>query len=166
MNKAFNKGEDSSQKLKKRDSEDAEISEVVQDLKKNPKFKDFTDEQLRAVAETAVVEVRQEFLESSFSGPLPPPGVYAQYEQILPGAADRILVMAEENAQDRKKINTKIVDADIKRSLTGQILGFILSILFIGAAIVCAYFDQPFPASVLGVGGFSSIISIFVLGKK
>ncbi len=31
----------------------------------------------------------------SFSGPLPPPEVFAKYEQILSGSADRILKMAE-----------------------------------------------------------------------
>jgi len=74
--------------------------------------------------------------------------------------------MAEENANSRRALNNKIVEADIKRANRGQILGFILSLVFIGAAILCAYLDQPFPASILGIGGFSSIISIFVLGKK
>jgi len=157
---------ESKQLSKKTRAEEIEVGEVVEDLKKNPKFKDFTPEQLRAVAETAVVEIRQEIHEQSFSGPLPPPSVYGQYEQILEGAADRILILAEKNAEHRKEMNSKIVNADIKRSLIGQILGFILSIFFIGAAIYCAYLNQPFPASVLGVGGFSSIISIFVLGRK
>ena len=142
------------------------LEEIVEDLKKNPEFKNFSDEQLKTVAEAVSVEIRQEIFSSSFSGPLPPPAAYGHYEQILPGAADRILAMAEDNADDRSEINTKIVNSDIKRSGLGQILGFILSILFIGASIACAYLNQPFPASVLGIGGFSSIISIFVLGKK
>lgn len=140
-----------------------EIEEVVDELRKNPILKDLSEEQLKAIAERSIIEVRQE---SMFSGPLPHPAILEGYEKTLPGAADRILKMAEMNASNRHLINHKIVDADNKRSGRGQVLGFILSIVFIGAAIWCAFLNQPFPASILGVGGFSSIISIFVLGKK
>lgn len=118
---------------------------------------------MKEIAQISIVEVRQE---NMFEGPLPHPAILEGYEKTLPGAADRVLKMAEENASNRHDINHKIVDADNMRSGRGQILGFILSIFFVGAAIWCAYLDQPFPASILGVGGFSSIISIFVLGKK
>ena len=35
------------------------------------------------------------------TGPLPPPEQLAQYEQIIPGAADRILRMTENNSDHR-----------------------------------------------------------------
>lgn len=142
---------------------EASINKLVSHLKENPKLKDFDEEQLKAIAKEFIIT---EQYYSSFSGPLPPPKTLEGYEQILPGAADRIIKMAEQNANNRLNLDNKIVEADIKRSNKGQYLGFILSVLFIGAAILCAYLDQPFPASVLGIGGFSSIISIFVLGRK
>ncbi len=147
--------------------EEIDVEEdVVNHLRKNPKFKNFTDEQLKAVAETCIIEKTEEYFQSSFSGPLPPPAALNGYEATLPGSADRILTMAEQNAKSRIDLNNRIVEADISRSNKGQILGFILSVIFIGAAILCSYLKQPFPASILGVGGFSSIISIFVLGKQ
>jgi len=139
------------------------IEKIISHLKENPKLKNFDEEQLYAIAREFIVS---EQYYSSFSGPLPPPATLEGYENILPGAADRIIKMAEQNANTRLSLDNKIVESDIKRSKKGQYLGFILSVLFIGAAILCAYLNQPFPASVLGVGGFSSIISIFVLGKK
>jgi len=33
------------------------------------------------------------------AGPIPPPEILQHYEQIIPGAAERILVMAEEDAK-------------------------------------------------------------------
>lgn len=138
-----------------------EVEEVVNELKKNPKLKALSNEQLKEIAQISIIEMRQEM-----SGPLPHPMILEGYEKTLNGAANRVIIMAEDNARNRHEINHKIVDADIKRSNKGQVLGFILSILFIGAAIVCSYFNQPFPASILGIGGFSSIISIFVLGRK
>ena len=41
---------------------------------------------------------------TALSGPLPPPEMLAQYEEILPGAAERILSMAERQAEHRQKL--------------------------------------------------------------
>lgn len=142
--------------------QEIEVEEVVDELKKKPSLKDLSEEQLRDIARVSIVEVRQEI----FSGPLPPPSLLAAYENIIPGCADRIIKMSEANANSRLTINDKIVTSDIKRSNRGQVLGFVLSIIGIGAAVFCAYLKQPLPASLLGVGGLSTIISIFVLNRK
>lgn len=154
------------QKVSDLPTKEESIEELVAELKENPRFKDFNKEQLKTVAEICIVEKSEEYWHSSFSGPLPPPDTLEGYESTLPGSANRIIMMAEENAKNRIELNKNIVKADIFRSNRGQFLGFILSVIFIGAAILCAYLKQPFPASILGVGGFSSIISIFVLGRK
>jgi uncharacterized membrane protein len=40
---------------------------------------------------------------ASFSGPLPPSPMFREYEDALPGAADRILGMAERQAEHRQE---------------------------------------------------------------
>ena len=65
-----------------------------------------------------------------FQGPVPHPGTLAGYERILPGAADRIMKMAEDDAEHQRKIECLAIEnvaRDIKR---GQYLGF-----SIGAAL-------------------------------
>lgn len=153
-------------KAQKEDLEEVSIDEIVDHFKANPKLKGFSNEQLKTFAEVCILEKREEYFESSFVGPLPPPSYLEGYERTLKGAANRILGMAEYSAKKRIETNIKIVDHDIKRANRGLILGFALSIVFIGAAILCAYFKQPFPAIVLGIGGFSSIVSLFVTGRK
>ena len=139
----------------------SELKPITQRLKKIPNFKDFNDDQLRSIAEICVY---REF--EAFSGPLPSPKLLKDYETISPGTANRIIKMAEGYAKNRVELNKKEVEADIKRSNRGQALGFILSVLFIAGAVLCAFFKQPWPASIIGLTGFSSIISIFVLGKR
>lgn len=46
-------------------------------------------------------------IRSEFSGPLPHPEILAKYEDILPGAATRILEMAEEQANHRRFMKKK-----------------------------------------------------------
>ena len=57
-------------------------------------------------AEREREEVRQvvsEVVRSEFSGPIPPPSIIKGYEEVLPGAAERIISMAE-NRQNIVKI--------------------------------------------------------------
>jgi uncharacterized membrane protein len=39
----------------------------------------------------------------AFAGPLPPPRLLDGYEQIVPGAANRIITLAEEEARHRRR---------------------------------------------------------------
>lgn len=47
--------------------------------------------------ERAVAKV----IQSEFSGPIPPPSIIKGYEDILPGTAERIVAMAENQAKHR-----------------------------------------------------------------
>jgi uncharacterized membrane protein len=40
----------------------------------------------------------------SFSGPLPPPEVLKRFDEIVPGAAERIIKMAEAQSEQRKDL--------------------------------------------------------------
>jgi len=54
------------------------------------------------VLESLPEEIREVVLQAaSFSGPLPPPPMFREYEDVLPGAGDRILSMAERQAAHR-----------------------------------------------------------------
>lgn len=41
---------------------------------------------------------------ASFSGPIPPPAILHQYDAVIPGAAERILKMAEEQSKHRQEL--------------------------------------------------------------
>ena len=48
---------------------------------------------------------------ASFSGPIPPPTVLEGYERIIPGAAERILAMAEADAKHQRDIELAALQA-------------------------------------------------------
>jgi len=48
--------------------------------------------------------VRQEQTTVAYSGPIPHPNDLARYEEILPGAAERIMKMAELQAEHRRAL--------------------------------------------------------------
>ena len=95
----------------------------------------------------------------SFSGPIPPPSMQ-------PGAADRILKMAENQAEHRMELEKKAIGGQIKQSSRGQIFGLIIIILLIIAAFAFAYFFgmTEFAAKFLS-WTMVIIVGIFVSGK-
>jgi uncharacterized membrane protein len=66
---------------------------------------------------------------------MPSPAILAQYEQIKEGFAERIVSMAETATTGDIKTRDKLAAAEIERARTGQALAFLLTLLFLGAAI-------------------------------
>lgn len=50
--------------------------------------------------------------EQSFQGPIPPPAVLEGYERVVPGAAERILRMAEQEALHRRALEVEAMRAN------------------------------------------------------
>lgn len=61
-----------------------------------------------------------------FQGPLPPPEILIKYNEACPGAAERILAMAEKNQTHRHQLEQRVIPSGILTERIGQILGFIL----------------------------------------
>lgn len=97
---------------------------------------------------------------SMWQGPLPPPAVLEEYDRIRPGAAERILVMAEKEQQHRHDTENESIGAqvfytrsmavaDVLARFFGQAflaLTFLVSLYFAckGEAKLAAIFFSPF----------------------
>nr|WP_232843717.1 DUF2335 domain-containing protein [Secundilactobacillus angelensis] len=102
---------------------------------------------------------------STFSGPLPPPSQLSQYEEILPGSADRILKMAENQALHRQNLETTVVKSNSRDSLLGVIFGFILGVMIIGGGIFLAIKGDSY-GPWLTLAGATGLIGVFVYGTR
>ena len=95
--------------------------------------------------------------ESHF-GPIPSPWALREYEEILPGSADRILKMAEQRAEarhkvqtDRLRISAQLVDADREHTKRGMYLGGALGGGLLVVAVVLALEGATWPAVVAAI---------------
>ena len=86
-------------------------------------------------------------------GPIPHPEILRGYDDLVSGAAARIIELAEEESAHRRKIENKALDANIalqeqnvviakqqnqvvnRSDILGQIFGFIICISCVGAAV-------------------------------
>src|SRR5215208_5666614 len=62
-----------------------------------------------------------------FQGPLPPPEILARYNDAVPGAAERLIQMAERNQDHRQKLETEVIPARARSETRGQVFGFIIA---------------------------------------
>lgn len=104
---------------------------------------------------------------TSFSGPLPPPVVLQQYNQIIPGAAERILKMAESQSEHRRQLEQKVIASDIRNSRLGLLFGFVITM----TAIVTGTFlilktGNPVAGGLLSVGSIATLAGVFIYGSR
>jgi len=101
-----------------------------------------------------------------FSGPLPPPDAFAKYEQILEGAANRILIMAEKQQENRQEMQSKTLKSDIINEKLGLIFGLLVASSAIGGGVYCAHIGQTWAAVAIGGGGVAGLVAAFVQGTR
>ena len=70
-----------------------------------------------------------------WSGPLPAPADLQQYEVLIPGGAERILIMAESEQRHRHGLEDTVILSDTRRATFGLFLGFFLAFGAIAGAL-------------------------------
>jgi uncharacterized membrane protein len=104
--------------------------------------------------------------ESTFSGPLPHPDILVKFEHVIPGAAERLLRMAEKQSNHRQSLERTVVDADIRRSWAGLWTGFVIGLTGMIGSVVLGLYDHPGLGGFLGGTTLVSLVSVFVIGTK
>ena len=106
------------------------------------------------------------FSASAYSGPLPSPQHLREYEEVLPGSADRILKMAEGQAQHRQDLEKTAVDGGNRRSWWGLWLGFAISLVVLGLSAGLILAGAPVAGTILGSVDLVALATVFVVGRS
>ena len=99
-------------------------------------------------------------------GPHHPPGQLKGYEEVLPGSADRILKMAEEQARHRQYLEKTTIDGDRKRSWWGLWLGFAISLVDLGLGAGAVYTGHAAAGAVIMGIDVVGLAAVFVYGRR
>lgn len=141
----------------------------------HPQYEPADPQNLQPPEEIRHVEVHQEF-----SGSLPHPNLVGGYESILPGSADRMFKMAEENAEHTRQMNLaelqlanrkldlheKAIDGQVGSKKRGQRYGLGAVLLVLCLASFLAYTGSPGYAVTLATGTLASLAAVFVIGQN
>jgi len=102
---------------------------------------------------------------ASFSGPLPPPAILEGYDRIVPGAAERILAMAEADANHQREIELAALQAADREVRRGQIFGFTIGVLALVSSVIALYMGSPTVAGIIGGTTVVGLVSAFIIGR-
>lgn len=100
-----------------------------------------------------------------FHGPIPSPKIMEGYEEISPGAANRILKMAEKQQAHRHQMENNMLSAAASKDKRGQWFAGALAIIALASATFLGYHDKTFVASIIGGTTIIGLCGIFALGK-
>lgn len=127
--------------------------------KKHKKISDNTTDNRSMILERQITQ------SMSFSGPLPHPEILKKFDEVVPGAAERIIKMTEDQSSHRRDLEQKVISSDISRSKIGQIFGFIIAIAGLVVAVVLAK-TNAILGSTFGFLTLASLVGVFVYGTK
>ena len=96
------------------------------------------------------------------SGPLPAPEDLGQYEAICPGAAGRIIAMAEQNMAHRQSMETTLVSKEYGLRTRGQWLAFAALLAILVVVAFTFWLGQPIAAGLLGGATIVAIVGMFL----
>jgi len=116
-------------------------------------------------AQTAITSPLHSSNNPLFLAPCSPPSVLEGYERLVPGAAERILVMAESDAKHQQEIEfaaLRAMEAEVKR---GQFFGFVIGLTALGASMLALAMGSPAVAGVIGGTTVIGLVSVFIVGR-
>lgn len=102
----------------------------------------------------------------SYSGPLPAPIDLQRYNEIVPGAAERLIKKFEEQTEHRIEIEKQVIKSDIERSRKGQAYGLIVSLFGLGVSLVLGIFGNPWASGIIGTTTLTGLASVFIYGSR
>jgi uncharacterized membrane protein len=102
---------------------------------------------------------------SKYSGPLPRPEDLIRYNDAVPGAAERIITMAEKEMEHRHETENRLIKNRIKLSFVSVILSFI-SVLVMSALVGYSLYIGKFGTAIgLAIGSIASVAGVFIYAK-
>lgn len=111
--------------------------------------------------------ITQIAVNEQFSGPMPHPKHLREYDDILPGAAERILSMAEQNLQHSVDMDRSILKAEVADRKLGMVLGAgLFGLLIVGAFSALFVTTNPVvPGLFLGTAAIGGVVA-FIKGRN
>jgi uncharacterized membrane protein len=97
----------------------------------------------------------------SYSGPIPLPRVAEGWEDVLPGAADRILSMAEREQGHRHEMSNRALGLFGR----GQLFGFVMAMTALLAGTVLIAMDKEAVGLATILSALAVLVGVFIYGR-
>lgn len=107
-------------------------------------------------------DTAERIVAGQWSGPLPPPAALEQFERSAPGAADRILGMAEREEDHRHSQEQAMLRSDAQARSRGQWMAFVVAIVIIVGGIWLISEGKQWEGLVAVLTPLATLIGVFI----
>ncbi|MGL5123851.1 MAG: DUF2335 domain-containing protein [Fusobacteriaceae bacterium] len=104
--------------------------------------------------------------QEAYTGPIPHPDLFEKFDKVLPGAAERILKMAELEQENRHKTENIQINLLKINSILGLLFGFIITIAIIGSGLYLLLNDKSIQGFSLIITSIIGLVGAFKYKKK
>ena len=105
--------------------------------------------------------------QSLHMGPLPAPETFDHYERVLPGSAERIIKMAEQQGNHRRRIESWVVIAGgVIQGYLGTLVGGAISTLTIWWSVGLIRDGFGLIGLAPTIGALASLVGVFIYSRK
>lgn len=108
----------------------------------------------------------KQVVHQAWSGPLPAPSQLEHFNEVVPGAAERIIRMAEQEGEHSRQVQLIAVKAASRAQLIGQIFALAIA----GGGLVAAYFlamaGHDAVAVVVAGTTITTVVAAFLQARK
>lgn len=102
---------------------------------------------------------------SGYSGPLPPPEMLQKYNDIEPGLVNRIVAMAESQAQHRQAMEAKVITDRGLNERRGSLYGFVIALVAIVGSLVLLALGNKIEGLTGLITTIGALAGVFVYGR-
>jgi uncharacterized membrane protein len=154
----------------------AEISDQTPgNVKQSPDLpREISDEQMQEIISVLPEEKRELLIRrfqaltvaKSHCGPIPSPEDIALYNRHIPDGADRIMRMAEKQADHRISIETTVIVEQQRQSARGQVFGLIIGLFGISVGAWVAVLGHDAVGGGIAGTTVISLVYAFISGRQ
>jgi uncharacterized membrane protein len=101
-----------------------------------------------------------------YSGPIPPPELLRQYDQIIDNGAERIFSAFELQTRHRQSLERTVVDGNEERAKRGQWMGFTLAIVVLGLGTSMVFSGHDAAGATIVSADLVGLAGVFVYGRR
>ncbi len=98
--------------------------------------------------------------------PLPHPEIIEQYDRVLPGSAERLMRLVEQEAEHRRALEAQQLHSEMMETRIGQWMAFLIGVFTIAAGAYTALHGAELPGALIGSGGVIGLTAVFIYGRK
>ena len=98
-----------------------------------------------------------------FGGPIPPPSVLAEYNEVMPGLAKNIVGWTEKQTEHRQSLERQRIEGAERRMNRGQIMAGVIAFAGICSASFVGIYGNAIAASIIVIATVGGPVAAIVL---